>query len=64
MKVSSRFIFNSIYIFIIISTASCQNSTDPVVDTKLIANAGYDQTTIAGSYAVFDPTKSSGDFNW
>jgi len=64
MQASSRFIFNSICIFIIISTASCQNSTDPVVDTRLIANAGEDQTTITGSYAVFDPTKSSGDFNW
>jgi len=33
-------------------------------DTKLVANTGSDQTTIIGSYAVFDPTKSRGDYNW
>jgi Leucine-rich repeat (LRR) protein len=29
-----------------------------------VANAGVNQTTIAGSYAVFDPTKSTGSINW
>jgi Leucine-rich repeat (LRR) protein len=42
---------------------SCDSSTE-TEDTKLTANAGEDQTTIVGSYAVFDPTKSTGNFSW
>jgi Leucine-rich repeat (LRR) protein len=42
---------------------SCDKITDNIPE-KLLANAGVDQTTIVGSYAIFDPTKSTGDFNW
>jgi Leucine-rich repeat (LRR) protein len=42
---------------------SCKDSVQPE-NLPLIANAGLDQITIAGSYAIFDPTKSKGDFNW
>ncbi len=33
-------------------------------DKKLIANAGFDQTTIVGSYAILDASKSSGSIDW
>jgi len=42
---------------------SCQSLFGPD-NSKLVANAGPDQTTIVGSYAVFDPTYSKGDYNW
>jgi internalin A len=38
--------------------SSCQNSVEPG-NSKLVANAGDDQTTYAGSYAILDPTKSN-----
>lgn len=33
-------------------------------DTKLSANAGLDQATIVGSYAILDASKSEGDIDW
>ncbi len=42
---------------------SCKNLFESN-DTYLIADAGQDQTTIVGSYAIFDPTNSKGDYNW
>lgn len=43
---------------------SCDKAVDAVDTNELRANAGNDQTIIVGSYAVFNPTKSTGDFNW
>jgi hypothetical protein len=56
-------LYNFINLLLIIFFISCQNIFE-TSDTVLIANAGPDQTTIVGSYAVLDPTKSTGDFNW
>ena len=50
-------------ILFVLFVISCHQTTE-TDDTKLVANAGEDQTTIAGSYAVFDPTKSTGDISW
>ncbi|MGD8781076.1 MAG: hypothetical protein PVH88_19180, partial [Ignavibacteria bacterium] len=50
-------------ISVLLCFLSCDSSTE-TEDTKLAANAGEDQTTIVGSYAVFDPTKSTGNFSW
>lgn len=49
----------SMFLFIL----SCDSSTQ-TEDTKLVANAGEDQTTIVGSYAIFDPTNSTGNYGW
>jgi len=62
MKKYLNFIFAAKMLFIPL-IISCQQSTE-TRETKLVANAGIDQITIAGSYAVFDPTKSTGDFTW
>lgn len=58
-----RFLFRSIILLFVFSCTSCQSSVEPI-SAKLIANGGNDQTTIVGSYAVFDPTKSIGNFDW
>ena len=50
-------------IFLTFGFISCQDSTGPGA-TKLMANAGLDQTIIAGSYAIFDATQSTGSYNW
>ncbi|MFO7892008.1 MAG: leucine-rich repeat domain-containing protein [bacterium] len=52
-----------INIYIMLLCLSCKNLFESN-DTHLIADAGQDQTTIVGSYAVFDPTNSKGDYNW
>lgn len=52
-----------IFIQCILLFIACQNPFE-TSDGKLVANAGPGQMTIVGSYAVFDPTKSTGDYNW
>ena len=42
---------------------NCRTVSEPL-NKPLIANAGPDQTTIVGSYAILDGSKSSGDINW
>jgi len=52
-----------INVHIMLLCLSCQNLFESN-DTHLTADAGPDQTTIVGSYAVFNPTNSTGDYNW
>lgn len=48
--------------FVIISCENVDTNKNPE-DTKLVANAGIDQTTIVGSYGIFDPTGSTGNYD-
>jgi Leucine-rich repeat (LRR) protein len=63
-KMTNRllFIINTLFLLFLVA---CQ---DPLYtgnsDKNLVADAGANQTTIVGSYAVFDPTNSTGDYNW
>jgi len=56
-------LFSFIHIFIILLLISCKDMFSSG-DTKLIANAGPDQTTITGSYAILDASQSNGDIDW
>jgi len=58
-----RFLIIIINILIILSFISCQNIFEKN-RAELIANAGADQTTIAGSYVILDASQSSGDIDW
>lgn len=44
--------------------SSCADNLTEVKDVSLIANAGNDQSIIAGSYALFNPTGSTGYYSW
>lgn len=44
--------------------SSCADNPTAIKDVSLIANAGNDQSIIAGSYAIFDPTGSTGYYSW
>ena len=57
------FLFNLFIVLFIQLFTSCQNPID-TGNFKLVANAGEDQTTIVGSYAIFDGSKSSGKIDW
>jgi len=56
-------IFFVVVFCIIFGFNKCSKPAEPQTEL-LIANAGSDQEIIVGSYAVFDPTQSSGDFEW
>lgn len=54
---------NSFLVLLMLSFYSCDILSDNG-NADLVANAGEDQTTIVGSYAIFDPTKSTGNIEW
>jgi len=55
-----------IILVLTIAVISCENvdTNKNPEDTKLVANAGINQTTIVGSYGIFDPTGSTGNYDW
>ncbi len=55
--------FTLILLFLTLVLFSCKNALDSK-DNKLVADAGPDQTTLAGSYVVLDAGKSTGAIDW
>jgi len=58
-----RICFLIFIIYQVLFFISCQKLIESN-NTELIANAGPDQTTIVGSYAILDASQSSGDIDW
>ena len=59
---SRQFVLISLLITLV--TISCKNTFEANDVVKLVADAGPDQTTIAGSYVFLDVSKSTGAIDW